>query len=111
LIEASERDGGVVVTIRVTPRASRDAVGGEHGGALKARLTAPALEGRANESLARILAARLKVPMAAVRIVAGEKSRVKRVLIVGVTLGQVLALVEEDASEKRKAAREERKHA
>ncbi|MGA8034901.1 MAG: DUF167 domain-containing protein [Candidatus Acidiferrales bacterium] len=89
----TECEGGVTIAVRVTPRASQDAVGGEHGGALKVRLVAPAIEDRANESLRRILAARLKVPMAAVRIVAGEKNRSKRVRIAGVTREQLLALV------------------
>jgi uncharacterized protein len=94
LIEATERDGTVIVAVRVSPRSSRDAIEGEYACALKVRLIAPALEDRANKSLRRILAARLKVPIAAVRIVAGEKNRSKRVAIAGVTRGQVLALAE-----------------
>jgi uncharacterized protein (TIGR00251 family) len=97
VIEATERDGAVIVSVRVSPRSSRDAIEGEHAGALKVRLTAPALEDRANESLRRVLAARLKVPIAAVRIVAGEKNRVKRVAIAGVTREQLLALAESAA--------------
>jgi uncharacterized protein (TIGR00251 family) len=97
VIEATERDGAVIVSVRVSPRSSRDAIEGEHAGALKVRLTAPALEDRANKSLRRVLAARLKVPIAAVRIVAGEKNRVKRVAIAGVTREQLLALAESAA--------------
>lgn len=97
MIEATERDGAVIVSVRVSPRSSRDAIEGEHAGALKVRLTAPALEDRANESLRRVLAARLKVPIAAVRIVAGEKNRAKRVAIAGVTREQLLALAESAA--------------
>jgi uncharacterized protein (TIGR00251 family) len=97
VIEATERDGAVIVSVRVSPCSSRDAIEGEHAGALKVRLTAPALEDRANKSLRRVLAARLKVPIAAVRIVAGEKNRVKRVAIAGVTREQLLALAESAA--------------
>lgn len=78
--------------VRVVPRASRDAIDGAHGGALKVRLTAPPVEDRANEALRRLLAERLKVPVSAVRIVAGEKSRTKRVAIAGVSYQQVAAL-------------------
>ena len=97
MIDATEGDGAVIVSVHVSPRSSRDAIEGEHAGALKVRLTAPALENRANESLRRILATRLKVPIAAVRIVAGEKNRSKRVAIAGVTREQILALAESAA--------------
>jgi uncharacterized protein (TIGR00251 family) len=92
LIEITERDGSVTFAVHVVPRASRDAIEGEHGGALKIRLTAPPVEDRANEALCRILAERLNVPIRAVRIVAGEKSRTKRVAIAGVTRDQIAAL-------------------
>jgi uncharacterized protein (TIGR00251 family) len=77
--------------VRVQPRASRDAIEGDHAGALKVRLTAPPLEGRANESLRRLLAERLNVPLSAVRIISGENSRNKRIAVAGVTRERVLA--------------------
>ena len=92
MIEISERDGSIIFVIRVTPRASRDAIGGEHQGAVKVRLTAAPLEDRANDALRRLLAARLNVPVSAVRIVGGEKNRNKRVSVAGVTRAQVVAL-------------------
>jgi uncharacterized protein (TIGR00251 family) len=92
MIEITERDGGVTFAVRVVPRASRDAIEGEHVGALKVRLTAPPVEDRANQALRRILAERLNVPIRAVRIVAGEKSRTKRVAIAGVTRHQMAVL-------------------
>ena len=76
--------------VRVIPRARRDAIEGAYGEALKVRLTAPALENRANEALCRLLAERLNVQVAAVRIVAGEKSRTKRISIAGITRGQII---------------------
>jgi uncharacterized protein len=93
VIEISERDGSFVFAVRVIPRASRDAIEGEHQGALKVRLTAPPIEDRANDALRRLLAARLNVPVSAVRIVGGEKNRNKRVSVVGVTRAQVVSLV------------------
>jgi uncharacterized protein (TIGR00251 family) len=92
VIEISERDGSIVFAVRVTPRASRDAIEGEHQGALRVRLTAPPVEDRANDALRRLLAARLNVPVSAVRIVGGEKSRNKRVSVAGVTRAQVISL-------------------
>jgi uncharacterized protein len=97
-IEVIDRDGAVVLAVRVSPRSSRDAIEGEHTGALKVRLTAPAIEDRANQSLRRVLAAALKVPISAVKIVAGEKNRSKRVAIAGVTREQVLALADDAAN-------------
>jgi uncharacterized protein (TIGR00251 family) len=92
MIEITERAGGVAFAVRVSPRASRDAIEGEHNGALKIRLTAPPIEDRANLALRRLLAERLNVPLSAVRILAGEKSRTKRVSIAGVSRAQIAAL-------------------
>jgi len=87
------RDGAVIFGVRVQPRASKDEIAGEMGGALKVRLRAPALEDRANEALCQYLAELLKTPKAAVRILSGHHSRSKRVEVRGVTEQQVLALV------------------
>jgi hypothetical protein len=92
-MEVREAGGVVSFFVRVQPRASRDEVAGEWQGALRIRLTAPAIEDRANESLRRFLADRLNVPLAAVRIAHGGRSRNKRVEIRGVTVKQVQALV------------------
>ncbi len=93
MIEIVERDGGVIFAVRVIPRGSRNAIEGAYGEALKVRLTVPALENRANEALRRLLAECLNVPMAAVRIVAGEKSRTKRISISGITRGRTVELL------------------
>jgi len=84
-LKIDERDGAVTFLVRVTPRASRNAIEGEYQDALKVRITSPPLDGRANEAVRRILAETLKVPVSAVRIVAGEKNRTKRVAIHGVS--------------------------
>jgi len=95
MIQICEHDGNITFAVRVTPRASRDEIDGEYQGALKIRLTAPPVEDRANEALCRLLARRLKVPVSAVRIVGGEKSRNKRVAIVGVRPAQLAVLLED----------------
>jgi uncharacterized protein (TIGR00251 family) len=82
-IEIQERDGQITFAVRVSPKGSRQAIEGERP--LKVRLTVPPVDDRANEALRRLLAERLKVFLSAVRIVAGEKSRRKRVSIAGVT--------------------------
>ena len=100
MIEIIERDRSVVFGDRVTPRASRDSIEGEFQGALKVRLTAPPVEDRANDALRRFLAVCLNVPVSAVRIVGGEKSRNKRVSVVGVTRAQVAARIAAAEGEK-----------
>ncbi|MGH9746396.1 MAG: DUF167 domain-containing protein [Candidatus Acidiferrales bacterium] len=103
MIQISERNGALVFAVRVTPRASREAIEGEYEGALKMRVTAPPLEDRANEAVRRLLADRLNVPVSAVRIVGGEKSRNKRVSIAGVTRAKVISLA--DASQAMRGSR------
>jgi uncharacterized protein len=93
MLEVTEREGAVVFAVRVQPRASRDEVVGEMAGALKIRLQAPAIEGRANDALIEYLAALLKRPKAAVRILGGERGRTKRIAVHGVTTGEILSLL------------------
>jgi len=97
MLDIDERDGALVVAVRVQPRASRDEVAGEMNGALKVRLQAPAVEDRANEALCEYLAALLKMPKSAVRILSGDRSRLKRLEIRGVTKQQLLGLLTQDA--------------
>ena len=91
-MQIAEKDGTVSFAVRVQPRASRDEIVGEFQDGLKIRLTAPPVDDRANEALRKLLAARLKVPLAAVRIASGERSRTKRVEIHGVTVAMIRAL-------------------
>jgi uncharacterized protein (TIGR00251 family) len=96
MLEVQEREGAATFLVRVQPRASRDEIAGETGGALKVRLRAPALEDRANEALVEYLAELLKTPRSAVRILSGERSRTKRIEIRGVTRQQILALLAQE---------------
>jgi uncharacterized protein len=89
--------GAVIFNVRVQPRASKDEIAGEMAGAVKIRLQAPALEGRANEALIEFLAALLKTPKSAVRILSGERSRIKRLEVRGVTKQQIDQIIVSDA--------------
>jgi len=97
MVEISEGPGKVQFLVRVQPRAAKDEIVGTLEGALKIRLQAPALENRANEALVDFLAALLKRPKSAVRILSGERSRNKRIQIQGATRAEVLALLEHEA--------------
>ena len=79
------------------PRASKDEVTGEMGGVLRVRLRAPAVEDRANKALVEFLAELLKTSRSAVSILGGERSRVKRIEIRGVTRQQILNLLAHEA--------------
>ena len=94
--EVQESQGEARFAVRVQPRASRNSIEGVRNGALVVRVTAPPAEGQANDAVARLLAARLNVPKSAVRILAGERGRTKRVAVRGATAAQVRALLRSD---------------
>jgi uncharacterized protein (TIGR00251 family) len=78
--------GRISVSLYVQPGAKRTEVQGLHGDALKIRLAAPPIDGRANQELTRFLAAAFKVPLRNVHLVSGETSRQKRFHIDGSTV-------------------------
>jgi uncharacterized protein len=96
-LKISSRDGAVIFQVRVQPRASRNEIAGVIVGTLKVRLQAPALEDRANVALCEYLAALLKTPRSAVRILGGGRSRIKRIEVRGVQEHQVLGLLTQEA--------------
>jgi uncharacterized protein len=75
---------GVRIDIRVAPRSSRDAVLGEHAGALKVALTAPPVDGEANAALIAFLAKKLGVAARQIRIVHGERGKTKLLEVEGI---------------------------
>lgn len=76
----------LLLKVRVQPRASRDEIVGPHGDeAIKVRITAPPLEGKANEHLVRFLAKAFGVSRAAVVLLSGGTGRDKRLRIVAPT--------------------------
>ncbi len=83
--------GGVTLAVRIVPRAGRSGLAGTRDGALLVRVNAPPVEGAANAELVEVLARCLRVPKRAVTLVAGERSRLKRVRVEGVTLDYVKA--------------------
>lgn len=76
--------------MRVTPRAAQNQVAGVSDGALKVRLTAPPVEGAANQALVRFLAKVLGLPRRQVSLRSGHKARHKRVLIQGLERAELL---------------------
>jgi uncharacterized protein len=78
----------------VQPRASADEIAGVHGDALRIRLTAPPVEGAANDALVDFLASVLGIARRDVTIVAGSTSRSKIVELAGITEDRVRALLD-----------------
>ncbi len=79
----ADTPGGCRLQVRVTPRAAQHRVEGVTGDALRIRLAAPPVEGKANEALVEFLADALDLPRRAVQLEAGERGRTKRLFIAG----------------------------
>jgi len=71
----------LILTVRVQPRASRDEIVGVHGEQLKIRLTAPPVDGKANQTLLKFLAKFCGVPTRQVTLLSGDSGRNKRIRI------------------------------
>jgi uncharacterized protein (TIGR00251 family) len=89
MIEVTEKDGAVTFRARVQPRASRSEVTGELNGAIKLRVTAPPVDGKANEECKRLLAKLLKVSATSVEIISGDSSRDKVIRIRSISARRV----------------------
>lgn len=76
-------DGDLVLTLHIQPNAKKTEFAGLHGEAMKLRLAAPPVDGKANAALCAFLAGFCKVPKSAVMLISGEASRAKRVRVAG----------------------------
>ncbi len=84
-----EQPDGLLLRVLVQPRASRNGFCGIQGDELKLRLTAPPVDGAANDCCQEFLAKLFRVAKSAVRIEAGESSRHKRIKVLGATAAQL----------------------
>ena len=84
MIDYSLRNGDLLFSVQVVPRASRSEIVGEYNGSLRIRLAAPPVDGAANDELRRLLAKSFNVPRSSVQLVSGQGSRTKQIRIVGV---------------------------
>lgn len=85
----TETDQGAVIQVRVVPRSSVELVDGVLGDALKIRLQAPPVEGKANKALMKFLAKRMGLSASRIELLGGETHRNKRVLLCGVARADV----------------------
>jgi len=84
MIEIQERGAAVTFSVRVHPRAKKNAITGELGDTLKLSITTPPVDGRANEACIVFFAKLLKVPQSSVTIASGQTSRNKVIRVAGV---------------------------
>lgn len=89
MIKVQDVSGGASFAVKVHPRARRDAITGVVGDALKLDLTAPPIDGKANQSCINFLAELLEVPRSSVTIAAGQNSRNKIIRVAGLSAQQV----------------------
>jgi len=89
----TEKNGFVLLNIRVVSRASKSEIVGEHGEALRVRISAPPVDGAANAEVIRLLAKTLGLSRSKVVIVSGQTSKAKQLRIDGVKAARLRELL------------------
>lgn len=90
MLNIAETQAGLLLEVVVQPRSSRNQIVGEHDGLLKIKITAPPVEGEANQALVAFLSQKLKLSKSQVCLAKGESSRHKTLLIKGLNREQLL---------------------
>jgi uncharacterized protein len=91
MLDVRDADGGATLRVRVSPRASHNALAGEREGALVVRVTAAPVEGAANDALTRLLARLIHLPASAVEVRHGTSGRDKLLHVAGLDAAALLA--------------------
>lgn len=89
-----EYKGGILIEIHCQPRASRSEFAGLYGDAVKLRLKAPPVDGKANEEAINVISKAFGVPKKHIMLKAGQSSRKKTFFIEGIGLDDVKKLIE-----------------
>ena len=85
-------DGRITLTLHIQPGAKKTEFAGRHGDALKIRLAAPPVDGKANEALVKFIAATLHLPKSSVMLKSGQTSRRKVLEVSGAESSNIAAL-------------------
>jgi len=88
---SAENDDEVILTVYVQPRASRDRIVGPHEAALKIAITAPPVDGKANQALTAFLAKFFGISKRAVSLKSGGQGRTKKFALYGISLAEAHA--------------------
>ena len=89
MLAIHETPEGVTFAVKVHPRAKKNAITGELSDALKVSLTAPPIDGKANQACIEFFAKLLKVPRSSVTIASGQSSRQKVIRVIGLSAEEV----------------------
>ena len=89
----ADQGKGILVHIHVQPRAAKNAFAGIHDGAVKLRITAPPVDGKANALIIEILAKMFHVSKSAVTLASGQQSRRKRFRVAGIEYDAALKIL------------------
>lgn len=89
MITLTEHAAGTIIAVRAQPGARKNAVTGEHAGALKVAVTAPPDKGRANDAIIEVLAEAFQIKTSQIELLSGATNRQKRFLLRDLTLQEV----------------------
>ncbi len=92
-VELQSHPDGVVLPVRAQPKARRSAITGEHAGALKVSVTAPAEKGKANAAIIAVLAKEFGLAKSQIELLSGQTSSQKRFLLRGESMADVAAKI------------------
>lgn len=92
-LQVEDHPAGATIPVWVQPRASRNEIVGIREGALHIRVTAPPVDGRANDTVGRLIAAAVKVPPSSVECLSGHRGRRKRLLVHGLNAAAIRSLL------------------
>jgi hypothetical protein len=81
MLPVEKKREGLLLRVRVQPRAAKNQIAGLHNDAIKLRITAPPADNKANQACARFLAKQLDLPPSAITIASGKTSRAKQLFI------------------------------
>ncbi len=93
MINIKEVEGGIVVSVKVQPNASKDRVVGEYADQLKIAVTVAPEKGKANKAVIKVLSKSLGVKSSDIEILSGETSRDKKVFMKDITLENLYKLI------------------
>ena len=94
-----KHNNGVIIAIKITPKANRNEIIGEQNGELRIRITAVPEKGQANRALVFFMAKTLKVSKSQVMLIQGETSRHKQIFVSDISLAEVTDILEIDIAE------------
>lgn len=78
------KKSSITITVQIQPKSASDEIAGIHDGRLKIRISAPPVDGKANERLTGVLAKALGVSKSSVEIIRGKTSKIKTIKIAGI---------------------------